>query len=462
MLTEIYNQGLTRRYEITIPAEQIGTALSEALQKKIQANKYPGFRPGKAPEWLVRKHETELLDNVIIDQVFKSWTALKKNKELKIFGNNEAIQAVNIEDYKKDNSLDIKYTVECEVAPEISNISTEDIILEEREFEVTDQDIENYINGIKTNASLEKEAQVSHIVREGDSLYVWLSGKIDGKPFKGGTQENLYLKVGEGKILDELEQGLVGMKKGEQKAIAATFPSDYFEAKLAGKNAIFDTKVNKILINTRIKTDEQLLEKFECKNLADLTEIIKKSLQRQCEGKIKKELIEKLNNLLVEKYDFLVPSSLIESQKKNIIEFNKYSNKNNSVDTSKASEEAEIEKKAKEHGKLSLLLSKFAQDNRIEIKPEEIIKYLFKSANYQEEYMDYFMDFYKNNKEFADKIAAKALEEKIEGEILSKVQKQKVKASVSEILDLKRQPKLNEDSLEENLKSSERSIIETA
>ena len=71
------------------------------------------------------------------------------------------------------------------------------------------------------------------------------TGTIDGTEFDGGSATDYDLELGEGYFIDELEEGIVGMKTGETKEIPVTFPEDYSED-LAGKEAVFSVTVNSI------------------------------------------------------------------------------------------------------------------------------------------------------------------------------------------------------------------------
>ena len=82
-------------------------------------------------------------------------------------------------------------------------------------------------------------------------------GKVDGKPFDGGVGKDIEIIIGDGKFLKDFEKGVIGLKAGDNKEVDVVFPSDYHQKKLAGKEAKFDIKVNKVWAPKYHKIDKE-------------------------------------------------------------------------------------------------------------------------------------------------------------------------------------------------------------
>ncbi|MBU5482086.1 trigger factor [Blautia sp. MSJ-19] len=82
-------------------------------------------------------------------------------------------------------------------------------------------------------------------VEEGDTVTINFTGTIDGKEFDGGSAEDYDLVVGDGGMIDGFEDGIIGMKKGETKELDLTFPEDYYESSVAGKDVVFEITLQK-------------------------------------------------------------------------------------------------------------------------------------------------------------------------------------------------------------------------
>lgn len=127
--------------------------------------------------------------------------------------------------------------------------------------EITDIDVNDAIrNRLKTKATFVNEVQT------GDTVNIDFNGKIDGNEFDGGNAEGYELEIGSGAFIDGFEDSLIGMKNGETKDISLTFPSDYSNEELAGKNVIFTVTVNEI------------------KRIPELTDALAKELDPSCDG----------------------------------------------------------------------------------------------------------------------------------------------------------------------------------
>lgn len=83
-------------------------------------------------------------------------------------------------------------------------------------------------------------------IKKNDIVVIDFKGKIDNKAFKGGEAKNYQLKIGSKSFIDNFEDQLIGHKINDVINVKVKFPKNYFEKKYAGKNAVFETKINGI------------------------------------------------------------------------------------------------------------------------------------------------------------------------------------------------------------------------
>ena len=81
----------------------------------------------------------------------------------------------------------------------------------------------------------------------GDRVEIDYQGTIDGKPFAGGDAKGYILTLGEGRTLKDFEGAIVGMKPGETRSVQVAFPADYHGTEVAGKIAVFELRLNRVL-----------------------------------------------------------------------------------------------------------------------------------------------------------------------------------------------------------------------
>lgn len=113
----------------------------------------------------------------------------------------------------------------------------------ETPYQVTDQDVDNYISYYILPSYMES---VDDAIQDGDTVNIDYVGKRDGVAFDGGTAEGTDLVIGSGNFIDGFEEGLIGLKKGDKTTLNLTFPEDYFNEELAGAAVTFDVTINDV------------------------------------------------------------------------------------------------------------------------------------------------------------------------------------------------------------------------
>lgn len=110
--------------------------------------------------------------------------------------------------------------------------------------EVTDEDIQEKIDAILAS-KVEYSEFNDREVASGDKVTIDFVGTVDGKEFDGGSSKDYTYVLGEGKMIDGFDEGIYGMKVGEEKTIDVTFPEDYGKEELNGKAAQFKITLKK-------------------------------------------------------------------------------------------------------------------------------------------------------------------------------------------------------------------------
>ncbi|MBR4581806.1 MAG: FKBP-type peptidyl-prolyl cis-trans isomerase [Lachnospiraceae bacterium] len=121
------------------------------------------------------------------------------------------------------------------------------ITAEYSELAPSDEAVQSYIDGILRDykaytMDLERE------VKMGDSINIDYVGSIGGVEFDGGSTQGkgTDIVVGQAGFIDDFEEQLCGHKAGDKFAINVTFPEEYGNAEVAGKDAVFQITINGI------------------------------------------------------------------------------------------------------------------------------------------------------------------------------------------------------------------------
>ena len=127
------------------------------------------------------------------------------------------------------------------------------------------------IYGAMMDDATENEVSSKDAIKSGDVVNIDFTGKKDGKKIDGTSAEDTYVWVGKGEYIDDFENGIIGMKKGEKKTVDCTFPSDYDEEDLAGQTVQFTITVNDVVNDTIAKK----VSDNKCKNVQEYYDKVK-------------------------------------------------------------------------------------------------------------------------------------------------------------------------------------------
>ena len=301
---------------IEASAEDFEKAIQKVYLKARGRINIPGFRKGKAPRKLIEKmYGTGVFyEDAANDLIPTAYAEALKDCDLEIVSRPE-INVTQIESGKP-----FIFTAEVAVKPEVTLGEYKGVEVEKSDVEVTDEDINKEVDKERENNSRTIDVD-DRAVENGDIIKLDFDGSVDGVPFEGGKAENYTLTIGSGSFIPGFEDQLIGTKIGEEKDVTVTFPEDYHEKSLAGKEAVFKCKVNAITVKELPDADDEFAsEVSEFETLAEYKEDIKKKLteKKEKEARAKKEAqaVEKA----VENATMEIPDAMIDTQVQSMME----------------------------------------------------------------------------------------------------------------------------------------------
>ena len=301
---------------IEASAEDFEKAIQKVYLKARGRINIPGFRKGKAPRKLIEKmYGTGVFyEDAANDLIPTAYAEALKDCDLEIVSRPE-INVTQIEAGKP-----FIFTAEVAVKPEVTLGEYKGVEVEKSDVEVTEEDINKEVDKERENNSRTIDVD-DRAVENGDIIKLDFDGSVDGVPFAGGKAENYTLTIGSGSFIPGFEDQLIGTKIGEDKDVTVTFPEDYHEKSLAGKEAVFKCKVNAITVKELPDADDEFAsEVSEFETLAEYKEDIKKKLteKKEKEARAKKEAqaVEKA----VENATMEIPDAMIDTQVQSMME----------------------------------------------------------------------------------------------------------------------------------------------
>ena len=301
-----------RQITVQVPKEKVGQHLQKAYQKVGSKAKLKGFRPGKIPASVLDRYYRHDIDieclNSLVDETFPK--ALEEHKIYPL-----TRPHFDVKPFERDGNYE--YSVVIEVKPEIKLKEYKGIKLKKHEMTVAKEDIDKELKAVQESLAQLKPAEGEKKLKKGLVAILDFEGKIDGKPFQGGTAKDYTLSFGQGHFLKDFEEGIDGLEVGKEKDISVTFPKDYFQKTLAEKKATFHVKLKSLNEKELPKIDDELGKDVGKKDLKELTQEIEKMLGKAKQNQIRAEHVEEIRKKFLKDYsDLEVPEGLVNEQLK--------------------------------------------------------------------------------------------------------------------------------------------------
>ena len=177
-------------------------------------------------------------------------------------------KAITAEEYNATIASNAEVYKKYVTLPEYKGV---EVTVDKSSLTVTDDDVESYISNILSSYATSEEI-TEGTTADGDTVTLDYSGKLDGTAFSGGTATDASYTIGSGRFITDLEEGLIGLTLGQEYDIPCTFPSDYSNSDLAGKDVIFTVTVHSITKKTLPDlTDEWVAENAESMGIEGTT-----------------------------------------------------------------------------------------------------------------------------------------------------------------------------------------------
>ena len=260
----------------TIGQDKIQPALDQAFNKVKKNLNAPGFRKGHMPRAVFNQKfgEEALYDDALNAILPAAYEAAITELGLDVV----AQPKIDVKSIEKGQ--DWTLTAEVVTKPEVKLGAYKDLeVSVEASKEVTDEEVDAKLENERKNLAelVVKEGAAEN----GDTVVIDFVGSVDGVEFDGGKGENHSLELGSGQFIPGFEDQLVGAKAGDEVEVKVTFPEDYQATDLAGKAAVFVTKVNEVKAKEVPALDDELAKDLddEVETLDELKAKYRKELE---------------------------------------------------------------------------------------------------------------------------------------------------------------------------------------
>ena len=417
-VTETLSEGLKRGYAVVVPMADMESKRTAKLAEVGKTVRLPGFRPGKVPLTVVRQRYGSAINSEVLEESVNSAT----QQVLSDRGLRPATQP-KVDVTSPGDKQDLAFNVEVELLPEVPMPDFGAIALTRLRAEPTPESIDKALNEIASRQREMEPVTEDRGARTGDTLTVDYVGKVDGEAFPGGTGTAMPVELGGSGFIPGFSEGMEGMRPGEERQIAVTFPEDYGNKDLAGKHATFDLKAGALQQAKPLVIDDALAEKLGFENLEDLRKLIATQMQREYDQVSRMRIKRDLLDSLAKGASFMVPESMVEGEFASIwqrVENDLKQGKGDDEDKNKdeATLKAEYRAIAERRVRLGLLLSEIGRANGVQVGQDELLRAMRTEAGRYQGQEAQVMEFFRKNPQATDALRGPIFEDKVVDYIL--------------------------------------------
>lgn len=421
-------EGLVRRVDISVPMDQLETEVQNRLKRLARNVKMDGFRPGKAPlSAVARQHGASVRQEVLGETLQSRFGEAVQAHQLRIAGyprfEPKAGQSAGSE---------MTFSASFEVYPEVKIDSMVDGKLTRPTVAVSDTDVAKTLEVLqKQRRTFEPAARAA---AEGDLIRFDYQGTVDGTAFEGGKGEDFAAVVGEGRLLKDFEQALVGLKAGDGKGFDLTFPADYAAKELAGKAAHFEVQVKEVQAPVLPVIDADFARALgvEDGDVEKLKAEVKANLEREIKRRVQTKLKEQVMDLLLSKSTLDLPQSLVAMETERLMNMTEADMQARGVQSMKLAADM-FTGQAERRVRLGLILAEIVQANKLVAQPEQVHALIQDQAQSYEE-PEQVVQWYYQSPDRMQEIESLALEENVVAWVAGQAQVEDVATSFEELM----------------------------
>ena len=299
------------RVDVDVDPKDVEGSIKETARQLGQDMKMPGFRKGKVPpEMVVQRLGREAVLTQALESSLADWY---ERAMLESGINPVGDPQLDLSDLP-DEGKPLKFSIEVAVRPgaELGEYKGLEVGREEPEVpqEAVEGELKRLQEGFAKLNPVEREA------KEGDVVLIDYEGKIDGEPFEGGTAKDYLLELGEGRVLPELEQALIGAEPGDERTARAspsrtTIPAE----EVAGKTAEFGVNVKEVREKELPELDDDFAaEASEFETLAELRDHISGQIEQVLDNQIAERFREAALDAAVANAKVELPDPVVQAR----------------------------------------------------------------------------------------------------------------------------------------------------
>lgn len=290
---------------VEVPFDELRPQFDKAYKALAGQVRIPGFRPGKVPARILdaRLGRSTILSEVVNEAVPVKYGEAISEAQLIVLGQPE------IEVTRIDDGDALAFTAEVDVRPEITLPDLSGIAVEVDDVQVTDADIDEQVEALRERFAA--TTAVDRAATDGDLVTLDLRAAIDAEELPDATADGLSYRVGEGDLVEGIDEAVTGMSAGD----VSVFRTTLVAGEHAGEEADVTVAVTAVQERTLPEVDDdfaQLASEFDTVEAlrVDLAEKIRrvKNLSQGAQAR------DRVLDALIAATDIPTPQGIVEAE----------------------------------------------------------------------------------------------------------------------------------------------------
>ncbi|GHH50282.1 trigger factor [[Pseudomonas] boreopolis] len=398
---------LERRLTFTLPEDRLQSHVGGRLGEIARTARIKGFRPGKVPAKVIEQRFGQQVRAEALDGLLReTFDSVVREHDLRIAG------APRI-DRAGEGELDFVATVE--LVPDFGDIDVAKLNVIRHTAEVTEADIDQMIDNLRlqrrTWQPVERGAQAGDLV----ALETWSQAGDERLPAEGVEKGSSIL--GSGVMFDQIEKGLEGLAKGEEKTLSVDFPADWRVPQLAGKTVQVHVKAVEVSEPVLPEVDKAFIKSFGVKSgeLEQFRADIRSNLERELRGALMNRLRREVGEQLIAAFAHVeLPPRLVEGEARSMLAQQVEQIRRSGRDPGPVPADAHqgFMDAARKRVLVGLLVGEVARRNELRLDPKRVSETLRLIASTYEE-PEQVIEMYRNDPQLMGGLQSRVMEEQV-------------------------------------------------
>lgn len=395
-------------FAVNVPQDLVSAKEEQVARDFQKVAQLPGFRAGKAPLDLVRRNFSDRVKNQALEELLKDVVMhVLQEKQL------APVSTPMVDQLKFEGNLSFNLIVEK--SPEFSVKGYAKIPVTRKLKPVTDADVQKELDELRERNAQLAQSQAERAEKEHYAAIDY-AGSADGRELPELKAENQLIHLAAPQTIQGFAEGIPGMARGESKEVPVDFPKEYGNKALAGKKVVFKITLKDIKEKRVPALDDEFAKDLGLASLDELKTKIRESLTSWSERSARHEVEKQIYDHLAEENPIPLPESLVAQQLESLVEqtvANEMRDNGDSVDNLEERKKAlrgKLRSNAERHVRLSYLISRIAQEEKLRATDEEYRQELEKAEKSNPQRVEEVRKYFEHNHE---RIMSQITEEKV-------------------------------------------------